>query len=238
MPVEGNDGVTRMVRSCVEGPVFRGDRVRWDAFESGLVPRAGRHPGRPGGWALMGLFSDIRGQAQHPGHSVADAADLAALRGAQPAPGVDMSVDLSGAVPQPDDDRIGVRGERPGANRFLPISELGAFVTKSVMAAPRSGRGTPRMAETPSGMLNSIGLQGPGIEAFIAHDLAWLKKTGARALVVDRRLHERRVRRCREPLAGQRRVRRGRRRRGQHLLPQRREPRAGLRVRPPGLRAR
>ncbi len=36
MPVAGNDGVTRMVRSCVEGPVFRGDRVRWDAFEGGV----------------------------------------------------------------------------------------------------------------------------------------------------------------------------------------------------------
>ncbi|WP_226913346.1 dihydroorotate dehydrogenase electron transfer subunit [Gephyromycinifex aptenodytis] len=35
MPVVGNDGVTRMVRSCVEGPVFRGDRLRWDAIESG-----------------------------------------------------------------------------------------------------------------------------------------------------------------------------------------------------------
>lgn len=32
MPVIGNDGLTRMVRSCVDGPVFRGDRVRWDAF--------------------------------------------------------------------------------------------------------------------------------------------------------------------------------------------------------------
>jgi dihydroorotate dehydrogenase electron transfer subunit len=35
MPVVGADGTTRMVRSCVEGPVFRGDRVRWDAFEGG-----------------------------------------------------------------------------------------------------------------------------------------------------------------------------------------------------------
>ncbi len=40
MPVRGNDGATRMVRSCVEGPVFRGDRVRWDALVDGrcLVP--------------------------------------------------------------------------------------------------------------------------------------------------------------------------------------------------------
>jgi dihydroorotate dehydrogenase electron transfer subunit len=35
LPVVGNDGATRMVRSCVEGPVFRGDRVRWDAFDEG-----------------------------------------------------------------------------------------------------------------------------------------------------------------------------------------------------------
>lgn len=52
MPVTGNDGATKMVRSCVEGPVFRGDRVRWDAFADGLcrvpadavgAPRAGGH---------------------------------------------------------------------------------------------------------------------------------------------------------------------------------------------------
>ncbi|KRE57762.1 dihydroorotate dehydrogenase electron transfer subunit [Phycicoccus sp. Soil748] len=52
MPVVGKDGATRMVRSCVEGPVFRGDRVRWDAFSDGWcrvpddavgAPRAGGH---------------------------------------------------------------------------------------------------------------------------------------------------------------------------------------------------
>lgn len=35
MPVRGDDGLTRMARSCVEGPVFRGDRIRWEAFEDG-----------------------------------------------------------------------------------------------------------------------------------------------------------------------------------------------------------
>ena len=35
MPVTGEDGLTRMLRSCVEGPVFRGDRIRWEAFENG-----------------------------------------------------------------------------------------------------------------------------------------------------------------------------------------------------------
>ncbi len=66
---------------------------------------------------------------------------------------------------------------------FFDLTALGAVVTKSIMASPRSGRATPRMAETPSGMLNSIGLQGPGIDAFLANDLPYLKDLGARALV-------------------------------------------------------
>ena len=36
LPITGEDGVTKMVRSCVDGPVFRGDRVRWDAFGDGI----------------------------------------------------------------------------------------------------------------------------------------------------------------------------------------------------------
>ena len=67
--------------------------------------------------------------------------------------------------------------------QFLDVSTLGAVVTKSVMLGARSGRATPRMAETPSGMLNSIGLQGPGIEGFLKHDLPWLRDHGARVVV-------------------------------------------------------
>ena len=68
-------------------------------------------------------------------------------------------------------------------NQFFDVSTLGAVVTKSIMMRPRSGRATPRMAETPSGMLNSIGLQGPGIDAFIDNDLAWLAAHEARTVV-------------------------------------------------------
>lgn len=68
-------------------------------------------------------------------------------------------------------------------HQFFDVAELGAVVTKSIMRAPRSGRATPRMAETPSGMLNSIGLQGPGIDAFLDKDLPWLHAHGARAVV-------------------------------------------------------
>jgi dihydroorotate dehydrogenase (NAD+) catalytic subunit len=66
---------------------------------------------------------------------------------------------------------------------FVDLAGIGGVVTKSIMAEPRSGRPTPRMVETPSGMLNSIGLQGPGVEAFLADDLPWLLAQGARAVV-------------------------------------------------------
>src|SRR5881409_3296011 len=68
-------------------------------------------------------------------------------------------------------------------HEFFDVAQLGAVVTKSITTRPRSGRPTPRMAETPSGMLNSIGLQGPGIDSFIANDLAWLAERGARTVV-------------------------------------------------------
>ena len=66
---------------------------------------------------------------------------------------------------------------------YVDLPSLGAVVTKTIMRDARSGRPTPRMAETPSGMLNSIGLQGPGVEAFLAVDLPWLARRGARAVV-------------------------------------------------------
>ena len=57
---------------------------------------------------------------------------------------------------------------------FVDLSRLGAIVTKGVSAEPWQGNASPRIAETASGMLNSIGLQNPGVEAFVARDLAWL----------------------------------------------------------------
>ena len=67
--------------------------------------------------------------------------------------------------------------------QFFPLREMGGVVTKSVMSKVRTGRATPRMAETPSGMLNSIGLQGPGIDAFIAKDIPYLIEQKARIIV-------------------------------------------------------
>ena len=96
----------------------------------------------------------------------------------------DMSVDLAGMrLPNPVMTASGCAANGKELHRFFDIAELGAFVTKTVLFDPRSGRGTPRMAETPSGMLNSIGLQGPGIVAFVQNDLVWLRSVGARVLV-------------------------------------------------------
>jgi dihydroorotate dehydrogenase (NAD+) catalytic subunit len=67
--------------------------------------------------------------------------------------------------------------------QFFPLSELGAIITKSIMLKARAGRPTPRMAETASGMLNSIGLQGPGIDAFLEEDLAWLETQSCDVIV-------------------------------------------------------
>lgn len=68
-------------------------------------------------------------------------------------------------------------------SQFFPLTEIGAIVTKSIMVKARTGRATPRMAETPSGMLNSIGLQGPGIDRFLEKDIPWLVEQQAKVIV-------------------------------------------------------
>ena len=68
-------------------------------------------------------------------------------------------------------------------SQFFSLTEIGAIVTKSIMTKARTGRATPRMAETPSGMLNSIGLQGPGIDAFLENDIPWLVANSAKIII-------------------------------------------------------
>jgi dihydroorotate dehydrogenase (NAD+) catalytic subunit len=98
--------------------------------------------------------------------------------------GVDLTTRLAGLeLSNPVLTASGCAAAGRELHQFFDVARLGAVVTKSIMLEPRSGRPTPRMAETPSGMLNSIGLQGPGIDAFCAHDLPWLREHGARAVV-------------------------------------------------------
>lgn len=85
--------------------------------------------------------------------------------------------------PSPIFTASGCAGSGKELSQFFNLDELGAVVTKSISVKPRSGRATPRMAETPSGMLNSIGLQGPGIDQFLEVDIPWLQSRGARVIV-------------------------------------------------------
>jgi dihydroorotate dehydrogenase (NAD+) catalytic subunit len=71
----------------------------------------------------------------------------------------------------------------PSGKEQPPLSRLGAVTTKGVSLAPWAGNPAPRIAETASGMLNSIGLQNPGVEAFCQNDLAWLAEQGVPVIV-------------------------------------------------------
>ncbi|MBU9720414.1 MULTISPECIES: dihydroorotate dehydrogenase [Bacillaceae] len=60
--------------------------------------------------------------------------------------------------------------------KFYDLNRLGAICVKAVTVEQRAGNPTPRVAETPGGMLNAIGLQNPGLEHVLEHELPWLEK--------------------------------------------------------------
>ena len=97
---------------------------------------------------------------------------------------VDFSTTIGNAwFPSPIFTASGCASSGRELAQFFPRHDIGGVVTKSVMNKVRTGRPTPRMAETASGMLNSIGLQGPGIDAFIAKDIPYLIEQKARIIV-------------------------------------------------------
>jgi dihydroorotate dehydrogenase (NAD+) catalytic subunit len=73
----------------------------------------------------------------------------------------------------------GTFGSGREAARFVDISALGGIIVKSMTLTAWRGKPTPRMCETPSGMLNAIGIQNKGVDHFIAEDLPWLVRQGA-----------------------------------------------------------
>ena len=70
-------------------------------------------------------------------------------------------------------------------HKFFDISQLGAVVVKGIAPFPSHGNPTPRVAETACGMLNAIGLQGPGVEKFLHGEeyMPFLRRTGATVIV-------------------------------------------------------
>jgi dihydroorotate dehydrogenase (NAD+) catalytic subunit len=66
---------------------------------------------------------------------------------------------------------------------FVDLEKIGAIVTKGLSLKPRAGNPTPRIAETTGGMLNAIGLQNVGLEAFITHSIPYLRQFNTPVIV-------------------------------------------------------
>jgi dihydroorotate dehydrogenase (NAD+) catalytic subunit len=77
----------------------------------------------------------------------------------------------------------GTSGHGDELAAYGPLESLGAVVVKSLSAAPWPGNPAPRLAPLEAGMLNSVGLQGPGLEAWLADDLPRLRSSGAKVVV-------------------------------------------------------
>ena len=90
---------------------------------------------------------------------------------------VDMRVDFAGiSMKNPIVVASGTYGFGREFGEFYDISQLGGISCKGLTFTPREGNPPPRVAETPMGILNSVGLQNPGVDEFIAKELPGLRK--------------------------------------------------------------
>lgn len=92
-------------------------------------------------------------------------------------PQIDLSVNLAGVrLQSPIVTASGCFASGQEMSEFVDLSKIGAVVVKSMTREPWAGKPPPRMVETPSGMLNAIGLQNKGVKHFLAVDLPWLNR--------------------------------------------------------------
>jgi len=97
---------------------------------------------------------------------------------------VDMTARVGAlALPNPVMTASGTAGHGTELAGYLDLSQLGAVVVKSLCVDPWPGNPAPRLWPAAAGMLNSVGLQGPGLDAWLADDLPELARTGARVVV-------------------------------------------------------
>ena len=90
---------------------------------------------------------------------------------------VNMAVDFGGVKMQnPINTAAGTFGYGWQFQNFFDVSQLGAITTKGCAAEPWPGNPAPRMAEIPGGMINSVGLQNPGVAAFARESGPWLEQ--------------------------------------------------------------
>jgi dihydroorotate dehydrogenase (NAD+) catalytic subunit len=97
--------------------------------------------------------------------------------------GVDVAVTLGPlGLPSPILTASGTFGHGDEVARLGEPARLGAVTAKSVSPEPWAGKPAPRLHMTASGMVNAVGLQGPGMAAWLEHDLPALRATGARVI--------------------------------------------------------
>ena len=98
--------------------------------------------------------------------------------------GVSLAVDLNGvALPTPVLGASGTFGSGRELAELIDLAKVGGVITKSVTHKVVKGMPTPRMVETPSGMLNAIGLQNPGVEAFIRKEGPFIARASVPVIV-------------------------------------------------------
>ncbi|MFN8053245.1 MAG: dihydroorotate dehydrogenase [Acidimicrobiales bacterium] len=99
---------------------------------------------------------------------------------------VDLSVQVGSlTLPNPVMVASGTAGHSTELAAYLDLAGLGAFVTKSLSADPWPGNPGPRVHQTPAGMINSVGLQGPGVAAWLSSGLPALTALGVERIVVS-----------------------------------------------------
>ena len=97
-----------------------------------------------------------------------------------------MSVNLAGlALKNPVMTASGTFGYGEEFSPYLDLDKIGAYITKGMCMNPRPGNPTPRLIETPGGMLNAIGLQNVGMEAFIEKKLPFIRTVKNTPCVVN-----------------------------------------------------
>jgi dihydroorotate dehydrogenase (NAD+) catalytic subunit len=95
-----------------------------------------------------------------------------------------MSVEIAGIkMRNPVMTASGTFGYGEEFAGYMNLESIGAMITKGLSLKPKAGNNTPRIVETPGGMLNAIGLQNVGIEAFIAKKLPFLRQVNTPVIV-------------------------------------------------------
>ncbi len=104
-------------------------------------------------------------------------------RSRRPGPAVDLSTTIqSVALPNPVMTASGTAGVGTELAPYFDLSRLGAVVVKSLSHEPWPGNPPPRLVSTDAGLLNSVGLQNPGVDAWLTKELPALLATGARVV--------------------------------------------------------